>query len=347
MGLMASASIEARSDSTGGLDGRRSIHGSGWEGPFVLDTFSGLNAKMRSSGKLIEEAMHRGEGWAEGSEVIRSQGILPGDLCVNICAVGDLVKDVMEAYLPLAGRFDIYPFELGEITQFNTGGVLWPGFDQPQINRIRTIRQIGQNKSLIGAVHCNILRFGVDDLHVPTQEDMKWQVFALIGADWDGIVFRKRQVSLERKRDRFHRLEAALKVYADPLGSASPVNWVSTSDAVPFSALSSDTKLFIVLLSPDYYVPVGDNGSVRVAAEMPRHMGKLVIETPPNIRIKSAKTLFGLPVRFSQRGKQTEVEYSFEGAGEMLVFEIKKIGSVAVSSANIPPESTQVVSGME
>jgi hypothetical protein len=91
-------------------------------------------------------------------------------------------------------------------------------------------------------------------------EEIEWQLYAVIGSGYQGVVWRNRPSDAERA-GRLRRLEERLRPIAGKLAEAKAVTWVHTNGTQPMAALQGGGDLFVVVLNPEYLIPTARKDS--------------------------------------------------------------------------------------
>lgn len=207
------------------------------------------------------------------------------------------------------------------------GEVIWPRWNHPVLNELRRLKRLAGGKRVFGAVNLH----GEDHLfgeREATMEEVEWMIYAVVGSNYKGLVLRDRKPKAKRKLEkwkartehpRIHALVENLLVHAEELGIATPVDWASASDKqIPVAALLGRTKLFLVLLHPDYMNARRHKG-VPFPATAGAASGEIRVRTQ-QARIASCTLLSGVNVRIKKEkdGAYT-IPFAFVRGGMMLV----------------------------
>jgi len=232
-----------------------------------------------------------------------------------ICRLNQL--HTLRQFAPLVDRVVINPFVVKSQTGPKYGDSIWLNFDHPFINNIRQIRQNSDNKKLLG---CIDLRgepsyFGERRASL---EEIKWMLYALVGGNFQGIVYRQSVPWPNRIR----QLAAGLKKYADDLGQTQSVRWLTASQGQPVSAIKSPQMLFVVLLNPEYMKFSQDGRNIILPLESPKCQGLLELRPPENTDIISASTISGRSLALEHNDEGFRVKFNFVGSGEILIFSL-------------------------
>lgn len=224
----------------------------------------------------------------------------------------------LREFAPLVNRVVINPFATTDQKGPDPNDLIWPGFDHPFINHIRRIRQNAKDTALLA---CIDLR-GEPICFRKRQasfEEIEWMHYAVIGANFQGVVWRDSTPSNHRLR----RLETNLQEYAGELAKAKPVRWVKTSPGQPVTASGSKKMLFVVLSDPNYMVFSQDSKNkktILLPLNLSESTGTLELQPPLHIDILSGNTISGLPLDLEYSEKSLRVNYHYKGGGEILVF---------------------------
>ena len=289
--------------------------------PFIIMPEGVFLAEVRSSGRIFVSPMYL-DSWPKETERLRN-GATADRVVVYLCSGGQF--EALEAFLGVADTFVVWPFiQLCDQGPEKSDQV-WPGLNHPLVNRLRKMRSIAAGKRLYASVPAGRIgprTFWPGNVERGAAfEEAQWMTLAVIGADWDGILWYDLDVLCEWAC-RMSEIEDALKQLAGGLAAAWPVGWVETSGNAAASALFSGENLFVVLLNPSY-MTVGRNGAcVLVPDEPTRLEGELVMRPPEDSSLQSGRTLLGEPLELVRDGGAVRVNYGFSGGGEMLVFDL-------------------------
>jgi len=241
--------------------------------------------------------------------------------------------ETLRRFGPMVDEIGVNPFAAEGMVGPRRGETIWPGWNHTIINRVREIRRITEGKRLLAAVDV-----GGESLWFPQRraslEEIRWQVLAAIGANYQGIIWRGRPAD-GFVSEGIKRLEELILAHADELGRARPVGWVAEASAQPASALASNGTLFIVLLNPLYMKPLPCRGGVELPlASKPRTV-HLTIRPSACLRIESGRTLAGHPVSVTEDGGVWHVDWTFRGGGEVLILPVS--GRTASTAPAVDP----------
>jgi len=312
--------VKAPVDAAGIGGGAQGRTGAGRETPFPMMEETVFFARVRSSGKLLVQAFY--VDWQKEVERLK-QVSTPDKVVIDLC-YGEQYQAI-ETFLGVSDEFVISAFidSCGEGPRKEDK--VWPGFDHHLINRLRKIRALAPGKHLYATIPVTKIVKSTFPSNTPehstTLGEAQWMVYALVGADWDGILWFDFDRSSQWAFDLL-RIEEALGRNADDIASASPVDWVTGSRTEPLSALCSERRLFVVLLNPAYYAIDEQGVSTFPIAETPPLEGQIVIKPPQNRSIESGSTLLGKSLELVRDGGSVKASYAFTGGGEMLVFDV-------------------------
>ncbi len=239
---------------------------------------------------------------------------------IDVCRSSQL--ETLEHFAPLLDRVTVNPFALRSSEPPEASSLIWPGTDHPILNHVRLVRRKGGSTPLLAKT----------DLKGPERffqrraamfEEIRWMVYAAIGANFQGIVWRNAKQDIPFRR-RLDGMVSALDRYAGDLGAAELVGWVRADPGQPVSAICSRERLFIVLLNEAYFQ--FDPGGKSVVAPLTNacQNGHVRIYPPKHVEIVGGQTLFGLPLTLTPKAQCIDVEYSFRGSGQILILEIAR-----------------------
>lgn len=227
----------------------------------------------------------------------------------------------LKMFAPAVGRIYINPFVSTRDNPSDTNDLIWPGLDHPFINRMRILRSGAEKTNLVA---CIDLRG--EPIHfrkrIASFEEIRWMVFAVIGANFQGITWRSKVNPAWA--NRFEQLEDSLRKYRDDLGAAHPVDWVEQGSQNPASATCGEKYLFICLLHPDYLRKTEDCKDVTFPLNNSTQNGAIILRPPEGVTILSGQTLSGRSVSLKNHQGLIQVEYNFTGGGDMLILPISK-----------------------
>lgn len=244
-------------------------------------------------------------------------------------------REVVARFRPFTHRLIIFPYHLVCQIPPEPNDPIWPGMNHLLINRLREIRRNNPGIFIYASLQAKQdggnLAFWGGGKRDWTYQEQQWRMFAVIGADFDGILWnggigKPWQAQLAVFTD-------SIKPVAADLGAADPVRWVRAPEGQPCSALASKDKLFVVLLHPDYMQVSSTGREIALPLSPKRATGRLSFQCPEGIRITGGATSRGLPVRIRQQEGATTAGYRFAGGGEMLVFDLARTSPTARAAA--------------
>lgn len=217
--------------------------------------------------------------------------------------------------------------------------LIWPGYDHPMINYIRRIRMASMGKPSIVSVPMTCREiWGIPRARPELFDELRWMTMAVIGADYDGILWGHFRCE-EQWSNMLNTLAGQLKTHAADLALANPVDWVKAPKGQPVSALASDKKLFITLLNTDFMIISEDKKEIVGALNPGRCQGKLKLNLPPGISVKTATTLDGSLVKLTQVKGGITCPYDFASGGEMIIISITREGTEGTNERSTKPSS--------
>lgn len=302
--------------------------------PFEFLSRDAWYARSRASGILIKAAYLTRPVHEVMDEVKREQG--SRKVALFIC--NGPQRKQMSTWLSLSDEICIFLYHLTSDKPPKPGELIWPGYNNPLINRVREVRHTTANKKLlatfstIGSSKGQV--WGISRTRRLVFEELQWMTFAAIGGNYQGVIWRQCMPSDLPDR-RLSRVEASIKTHARDLGMAHPVGWVEAPKNQPASSLCSDNKLFVVLLNPAYMAPNPDGKTISVPLEPGSPRGEITIRVPAGCALKSGTYLDGRPLRLLRDQDTVRVKYRFRGGGEMLIFDLSRDSAEGPNSPTI------------
>lgn len=236
---------------------------------------------------------------------------------VWVCRIN--AAEGLRRFTPIVERAIVNPFVELSSAKPVSGDVIWPGIDQPLLNQCRAYRHaIGKRRALA----CIDLG-GEDSLfgkRSQSFEETEWQVLAVVGADYKGLVWR--DPAGESTRPRLLKLEADIRAEAAGLGAATPVDWGRSSGGQPVATLLSGDRLYVVVLNPAYMrvVQRAQGRVIDFPLDHPVAEGDVELSLPGGVSLTNVATLSGKPVLLSPpAGAATRFRFQVRGGGEMFV----------------------------
>jgi len=226
---------------------------------------------------------------------------------------------------PLVDRIIVNPTVTGLSIAQTTGGPFWAGAKHPVLVGLCELRRTAGDRQLLACVDLN----GEPTLfrgRKPTFDEIEWQVLAAVGGGYEGLVWRGDPDSAP-SAGRLKQLCTNLRTQAADVAGARPVAWAQASGGDLFSAVCSESKLFLVVLSAEYLDVRGRRASespVPLPLESPEHAGEILLAPPPEVEILSASTLSGKPVSLTRQGDRTSLQYRFRGGGDLIICTMEK-----------------------
>lgn len=240
---------------------------------------------------------------------------------VWVCRANQI--QTLAMFAPVVDQVVINPFVVFEEVGPEKNDDIWPKYNHPIINQIRQIRKVTGNDKRVLA--CVDLRG--EPKHFSERqasfEEVQWMIFSLIGARYDGVVWRARKGNLPWQ-GRLRRLEDNLQSCAASLGAARAVGWAKEAEGKPISTLASKDHLYICLLNQNYMQIVEGKDTIRLPLDPQRPKFDIVLSPPAGTHVVSGRTLSGVPLALEQAENTTTVNHRLSGGGEMLIFELTR-----------------------
>ncbi len=228
----------------------------------------------------------------------------------------------LEKITPLVDEIYINPYVLLSTDPPAADTPVWPGCDHPMLNQVRAIRDVaGADQRLIA---CIDLRG--EPSHYEKRrasfEEIEWLTLAVVGAGYQGIVWRSEPDPKAAWRMRLRRLEDGLRAYAQELADARPVAWVSAGDGGFVSATAGEHRLFVCVLHDQYMHMLPDHSAFQLPLEVEPSQVQLRIALPLGTTVQSGQTLGGVPVVIENADGHLAVNHRVRGGGDMLIFDL-------------------------
>lgn len=199
--------------------------------------------------------------------------------------------------------------------------LLWPELDHPFINHIRQLRKAPNTRNLYAVIDFTSEYTSHFKKRSPAFEEIKWMTLAAIGCDFQGINWRDSESC--QFLDKIQELETQISAYKDELGHSIPVDWVTSSKTIPISARASKSYLFVTALNPDYFRISEQLEQISMPISLEPEVGLLKILLPDKMIPSTGKTLSGRTLKIQSDKDQIQVDYSFWGAGDMMIFKLE------------------------
>jgi len=199
---------------------------------------------------------------------------------------------------------------------------IWSSTDQLLLNNIRKIRSLMPGKQLLAVLSLD----GDSNIFVnraPSWEEIEWQVMAICGANYQGLLWRG-GTNDEELAKRVQTLSEEILTRAPTLAAAHPVTWVQCSGGVPISALRTESKLFVTLLNPQFMNVhvLNQQYNVEVPVEIRRQTGRISLSPPRGLAVEGGGNLAGRTVVVRRDDEIFQCEFSFRSGGEMFIFDL-------------------------
>ncbi len=298
----------------------KAVHKKPGNSTFVIGPEMPFRAHMRRTGVFIN-AHHIPKPASEVVKSIKqSKGAKP--VTVIICR-GDQ-QAALSNYRSVVDQFIMEAlFMTPSDSGPKRGDLIWPDYDHRLVNYLRHIRSIAKGARIIAAIPMTTREILGRPNRPESFEEFQWMTFAVIGANYQGVLWG--HVRREKWwNQRLARFERALKTHADGLGRALPVEWVRGPEGQPISAIASEKRLFVILLSPDYMKITADGKGVEVPLEAARREGDIRISLPKGRRITEGRSFWGAPLDLEANGGVITSRFGFSGGGTMLVFSLSR-----------------------
>ncbi len=295
--------------------------------PFLIRCRAKYYNDLRKNGGVLYSAFH-----VNVPHVLKKLKRGPRDYAVHVSVCfgsSSAQVEMLQAFSEDADICDVWLFANPSKRRPRDDDVIWPGYDNPVINRVREVRTVTLGQRVLAVMQGwgNAVKrspWGIRPYRHITSEEVTWHTLAVVGAGYDGILWGwewdKRTQSKHLKR-----LTESLEEYLTDIGSALIVPWAQVSEDQPVSVLFSDKKLFIVLLNPAYMTVSPDGTKIQVPTSGMRRSGQLTLQIPPGYKIESGQYVSGFPVVMRREKDVINVDYRYSAGGELLIFPIKPL----------------------
>lgn len=308
------------------IDDRQASYGS----PFPVMEETTFYSRVRSSGKTLVQGFY--VDWRREVERLRGS-TTPDRVVVDLCFGSQY--EAIETFFDVSNEFVISPFiDLCQEGPKEEDKV-WPAFDHPLINRLRKLRNMTPRKRIYATIP--VSRTGEHTFppevpqHSTTAAEAQWMICAVVGSDWDGVLSFNFDPAAASAYE-VSRLQQAIEQHAGHIAAASPVDWVSSREGQPVSALFSPGRLYVVLLESTYYT-FDEEGVCNIPVGRPPSAEReIAITLPEGCLLESADSLLEGPVSFHIDGSVARVKHTLEGGGDILVFGIRSPDSMSEAS---------------
>ncbi len=278
-------------------------------------------AGAKSSGMLMGCPAHKhgtpDEAFERLEDILKAR---PSHQLSSIWVCRANQTEILKRFAPLIDQVFINPFVHLSDQGPASEDFMWPNFKHPVVNRLREIRANGGEKRLLACVNLRgeTSLFGK---RPASFEEIEWMIFATIGANFQGLVWRGNLNRIPWAR-RLRRFADNLKRYADDLGTARPVGWVKPIGSQPVSAICSEKTLFVVLLNP-HYMTLDRQQAVRLPLKLSAAQdAEVEISPPEGVTITSVESLGSRAPRLYRDRNHIRARCRFAGGGQMLVFHL-------------------------
>ena len=237
----------------------------------------------------------------------------------------------LKMFAPMGDRIFINPFVHSGKYEPKDADIIWSGYNHPCINHIRKIIDASAMKPLIACLNVD-----GEPNHFKKRkasfEEIKWMMYATIGAGFKGIVWRG-NISTLPWANKLRSFECTLSQYTDELGRSKVAKCVEAPPGQPRSTLVSGDILFIILLNPQY-CNGWENNTLTLPVEDEHRQGTLTIASPLGKSIKACKTIDNRPIQLRREGEKILLDYEFTGGGICYVVQLenKEKANVGISS---------------
>jgi hypothetical protein len=299
-------------------EGKGREPGRGKAAPLVWQSSSEFGARARATGAVLFNLDHTYT--PDTLEIIkRAKG--RHEVILTRCAGDTIPKE----YLRHADCVCLYPFFRTSSKGPAAHERIWPGYDHRLLNRVREIRRQVEGKRLVASISPEgaFRVSGMGRGRKLTKAEIRWVIFTIIGADYDGVMWDNRPPPGSRRGRAFARLGKDIRRYARELRAASPVSWVATTPGGgAMTALCSPKKLFVVLLMPGLLRP-GPNGTIPVPLGLSVRTAQIIIAPPAGTTVERGEYLSGERLRLTFDGGLARAKYRLATGGDMLVFHLR------------------------
>jgi hypothetical protein len=234
-----------------------------------------------------------------------------------VCRAG--VTSSLQYFGPVVDQVVVNPFSLIEPAALDPESPVWPRCDHPVLNFIRSLRAAAGDRRLVACLNVRGEKASFRKREA-SFEEVEWMIAALVGANYQGIVWRS-SADLKGVFDgRLARRQEELQRFAQPLGQARNLDWAQGHGKAMVSATRSGDWLFVTILNGDY-MRAGKDRIVPLPLETRRTQGTVTLTLPAGVAAVKVMTLAGDPVESERRDGKAEFRYSFGGGAETYVIQ--------------------------
>ena len=232
-----------------------------------------------------------------------------------VCRAG--VTSSLRYFGPVVDQVVVNSFSLIEPAACDPDSPVWPRCDHPVLNFIRSLRTAAGDRRLVGCLNVRGEKASFRKREA-SFEEVEWMIAALVGANYQGIVWRSGADLKSVFDGRLARRQEELQRFAQPLGQARCVDWAQGHGKALVSATRSGDWLFVAVLNGDY-MRAGKDRVVPLPLETRRTQGTVTLTLSPGVAAVTVKTLAGDAVELDRHDGKAEFAYSFGGGAAIYV----------------------------
>lgn len=239
----------------------------------------------------------------------------------QLCVSAQL--ESIKMYSPFLDIIGINPFVKTSQKKPSPETPIWPSFDHPMINRIRQMRELAGDTLLLARIGIG----GIESVYItkrpPTFEEVKWEIYATIGAGFKGVIW----VGGFYSGGKLRRMASEIERYAFDLGRANFVTWVKSDTKQPMAALCSEKRLFVILLNDEYFLisKLNDKSKLSLPLGEEAKEVEITLFPPIGIALERAITIGGRTVPIMKKGNFYFLKHRLKSSADILVLDIKRL----------------------
>ena len=240
-----------------------------------------------------------------------------GQLCVSA------QMESIKMYSPFLDIIGINPFVSTSQEKPSSDSPIWPSFDHPMINRIRQMRELAGETVLLARIGIGGIESEYITKRPPTFEEVKWEIYATIGAGFKGVIW----VGGFDSGGRLRRMASEIERYAFDLGRANFVTWVKSDTKQPLAALCSEKRLFVILLNDEYFpiCKLKSKGKLPLPLSEEANEIEIILSPPIGISLDHAVTIGGRNVPIMKKENSYFLKHRLKSSAEIIVFDLKRL----------------------
>lgn len=226
--------------------------------------------------------------------------------------------ETLKRFGPAVDRVCVNPFVVLEPSDRSRKASTWMNAEHPCLGHLQEVLDAAGATPLLACIDLG----GEDSIfgpRMPDFEELRWQICAVLGSGFKGIVWRGQDTNLPMLPSLIRKLDRV----KSGMANAIPISSVRVEGECPISVMRDENRVYVVVLHPAYLLPRADNGrrSIELPLGVASKNGSVVIPPAANFTPSLVGSVFGTRGRLLSSSGTIKLEFSLSLGGD--IFEIQ------------------------